>query len=1166
MIQVSRVQNSFKIDVSASSSWMQTTESDFKNGNNKNVSISSKGEIKLASQTIFSEDDFKDESKIKYKDNIQVDTTNGIIKYFRTTTPLKEKWRRIFNIGCLLKDCSIQQTLDGGYITVSGFVQNNNRDILIIKTDSLGIEQWNRTFGGPEYDNGLSIQNTLDGGYIIAGGTKNYGAGYIDAWLIKIDKNGNEQWNRTFGSSGNDICISVQQTSDNGYVLFGWRNSTGEDFYDVWIVKTNSTGIETWNKTFGGIYDEYCRNGIQTSDGGFILIGYTSSYGAGEYDILVIKTNSLGVEQWNFTFGRANYDIGYSIQQTSDDGYIITGYTENFGAVDTDALLIKLDKNGNEQWNKTFGTSRDDSARDIQISPDGGFVITGYTDSYVTQYFEVWLIKTNNLGVEEWNVTFDNNNKQCRGLALRQTSEGGYIIAGVIHPFESIEEDIILIKTNCSELKNGTLISNNLIENQNSSSINLFNYSSIIPSSSLLKIQFSQDNKSWYNSQGILNEFDFLMDGKNSIDLSSLGWKGSNFYYNAIFFTSTNNILELQNINISFNQYYDSGIYESQPIYNQRRVFWKSISWDANIPNGTEIKFQFRSSENWDDLDLTPFLGPNGNNLAYYTTSGEALWQEHNNDYAFQFKAYFNTINTSVTPILEEVCVIFNEKPLKPLLNEPINNTWVTNNKPTFSWIFNDIDSTLQGGFQWQMDNNPDFRSVDYDRDEINSELHSFTPNFTISDGIWYWRVRTKDSDGDWGYFSGYSVLKIDTVISKPIKVTTNPSSSTSNNSFKIDWINPEDLSGIKTGAFYSIGKEPPRSQDDGTWISKKPFEITNAPEGENYLYVWLEDEVGNKNYQNCTSTILKLDTTVPINLSLLINDNARYTNSTTVNLNVSAIDLLSGINNMSFSFNNYDWTLWEPFAITKSITLPPEDGERSIYFRVNDKAYNTAQISGSIILDTTPPHPISILINNDEFETNSTNVTLNLTAIDSLSGVHQMSFSYDGSIWSKWENYSDIKLFNLKTGDGEKILYFRVIDHARNIANPVFDTIFLNTSNQSIDSDNGEAPEKKDPSKKDDSIWLIISIVIIIIILIVILLFFLLIKRKKKGKVYQKPQLTAEREKETKQQLPQQPKQQPQIQPTIQPQQKNCSTCGSSLKYYQQNNKYYCHHCKKYE
>ena len=345
---------------------------------------------------------------------------------------------------------SVQRTSDGGYIVAGwthSFFGGIYYDILLIKTDANGDVQWAKTYGGTDNDLVYSVQQTSDGGYILAGGTTSFGVGGGDIFLIKTDAFGNVQWAKTYGGPGYDEAFSVQETSGGGYIVAGITNSFGAGF-DILLIKTDANGNVQWAKTYGGTDNDLVYSVQQTSDGGYILAGGTTSFGVGGGDIFLIKTDAFGNVQWAKTYGGPGYDEAFSVQETSGGGYIVAGITNSFGA-GLDILLIKTDANGNVQWAKTYGGTDNDWAFSVQQTSDGGYIVAGGTSSFGAGEKDVFLIKTDAFGNVQWAKTYGEEDDDV-AYSVQQTSDGGYIVAGTTRSFGVGWDDIFLIKTNAS--------------------------------------------------------------------------------------------------------------------------------------------------------------------------------------------------------------------------------------------------------------------------------------------------------------------------------------------------------------------------------------------------------------------------------------------------------------------------------------------------------------------------------------------------------------------------------------------------------------------------------------------------------------------------------------------------------------------------------------------
>jgi len=279
---------------------------------------------------------------------------------------------------------SIQQTSDGGYISTgySSSYTYGSSDLAIYKLNSSGSKTWFKHYGGSNSDSGDSIQQTSDGGYVVAGYTSSFTYGNDDFAIYKLNSSGNKIWFKHYGGSGMDRGESIQQTSDGGYIVAGSTYSFTNGSNDFAIYKLNSSGGKIWFKHYGGTASEHAYSIQQTSDGGYIVAGYTTSYTHGGYDFAIYKLNSSGNKVWFKHYGGANDDGGKSIQQTSDGGYIMAGYTKSYTYGNHDFAVYKLSSSGNKVWFKHYGGASDDLAFSIQQTSDGGYIVAGFTDSY----------------------------------------------------------------------------------------------------------------------------------------------------------------------------------------------------------------------------------------------------------------------------------------------------------------------------------------------------------------------------------------------------------------------------------------------------------------------------------------------------------------------------------------------------------------------------------------------------------------------------------------------------------------------------------------------------------------------------------------------------------------------------------------------------------------
>lgn len=358
-----------------------------------------------------------------------------------------EEWKKTY--GGVLKDDfnSVNQTLDGGYIT-AGTTYTTNTQTYLVKTDSLGSKQWSKTFGGPSNDGAYSVQQTRDGGYILAGYTRNL-YNNDNGWIIKTDSLGNIVWNREYGGSNNDNFISIQQTKDGGYIAAGGIGNYEEEG-NGWLIKIDSNGNKQWEKKYDqNIKIYYVR---QTKDGGYILSGggiiEDSPNSYYEYGF-VIKTDSYGNKLWEKPILQMQTRaVATSVQQATDGGFIIGGESYWHSAVGeegNDGILIKTDMYGNTQWER----NQEYAVKSIQQTKDGGYILAG-SSCYRTLKFDNCdgtIVKTDSNGIEKWQKKFGGSEKD-ELRSIHQNKDGSYIIAGYTMSSGTGGSDGWLIKLN----------------------------------------------------------------------------------------------------------------------------------------------------------------------------------------------------------------------------------------------------------------------------------------------------------------------------------------------------------------------------------------------------------------------------------------------------------------------------------------------------------------------------------------------------------------------------------------------------------------------------------------------------------------------------------------------------------------------------------------------
>lgn len=306
-----------------------------------------------------------------------------------------------------------------------------------------------RSYGRGESDDALSAALTADGGVITAGLTYSQSFSSWNVWLVRTNGAGDSLWTRTYGGNADDVGGSVAQTSDGGFVLAGWTEVSQQSSGDLLLMRMDAVGDTLWTRRIGGPRSENGSSIQQTQDGGFIVAGTTRSTSDQKGDLWLVRTDMNGETLWTRTFGTAAGEDGNSVRQTTDGGFVVAGIAWSWDGMKSSALLVRTDADGNELWTRTYGGGYRDGASAVRQTPGGGYVIVGTTEASQLVSADLLLIKTDASGNVEWQKALGRPGWQ-HGHSIEATSDGGYIVAGYANPFTGSHDGAWLAKVDAA--------------------------------------------------------------------------------------------------------------------------------------------------------------------------------------------------------------------------------------------------------------------------------------------------------------------------------------------------------------------------------------------------------------------------------------------------------------------------------------------------------------------------------------------------------------------------------------------------------------------------------------------------------------------------------------------------------------------------------------------
>lgn len=451
-----------------------------------------------------------------------------LILFFNVVSAQVTTFERIYPAPWDQSSRDIVETPDGGYL-LAGFTETtivDDMDMYIVKTDNNGDTLWTKHYGGPEPEYSYLMLSLPNEQYFVIGYSQSFGNGDYNTYLIKINSDGDTLWTRNYGGWGNEDGREIVATADGNYVFTGTSNSQNFSNYDIYLTKIDPDGNVIWTKYYGGS-DKETSSGLKSClDGGFIIAGQTYSYGAGDADAYLIRTDANGDTLWTRTYGGTLADEAKSILQNPDGTFTVAIRDSSYGAGDIDVRISKLDSAGNILWSKIYGGTDKDTPKRIYPTNDNGYIVACTSRSFGWTDPNMWILKLDALGDTLWVRYYGAFDHEHCEMA-KQASDGGYIAVGHSRSYSPNREfEIMFLKLN----EMGTL---GMVSSSHYGALNEISVSPN-PSEGSFKINFEKNTGTYHISvlnvygQVVYSQTGDMMKKIQNIDLSK---ESPGFYF-----------------------------------------------------------------------------------------------------------------------------------------------------------------------------------------------------------------------------------------------------------------------------------------------------------------------------------------------------------------------------------------------------------------------------------------------------------------------------------------------------------------------------------------------------------------------------------------------------------------------------------------------------------
>ncbi|MGA1873934.1 MAG: hypothetical protein ACMUHY_09725 [Thermoplasmatota archaeon] len=708
----------------------------FNEGTVSGVRLNGDGQLELdvVSRSVI--DDFMDDSMIAYMESARVDEELGFLE--------QEPIRTFGSLWDDNTNCGIR-TSDGGFI-LAGYMAWSNPavgydiDIHIVRLDDRGAPMWNRTFfcHGRQYPRGLA--ETGDGDLLVVGRNESYDNMIRDTLVMKLTGDGQHLWNRSIDLSPDDQGVHVMEMQDSEIQIIGsWADAARGGYY---VMRTDRHGSHIWNNSVEMARQVTINDVAEVTGGDLVLVG--EIYDLHSYYPLpfAAKIRPNGGEIWNTTFGQpVAEDYLRSVEETPEGDLLICGRTYKYGAYYYDGWLIRLDDRGVEMWNRTYDFDGFEQLFDL-VPVDEGAVLVG-DHLGISSDLNVLTMKVNSTGDPVWVRSFGGQDYDTGSCVMNL--DDGFLVGGSTSSYGNGGYDMFSMVTNSTgNYRRALIVSKDLMDGRSCSFLEQFEVISDANAEKNVKVCFSEDGSGWFDSSGAEGSWDVISVSPGRIDLGGLNLSGSHFFYKMRLESDGSSSALVGSVRLKYLTFSATGAFYS-PILDQGTPSnWSSLLWEASIPEGAGVSFQIRTSNSRGGIVSDPYLGPDGTEQTFYTAPG-AMSRIHYGQRFLQFKAFLETTNTSCTPTLERITIEHNRIPVilgsyvEPLTGDVTDDF-------SFKLSYQDLDddppdniSVVIDGVPHPLEGDPDDTNHTDGRTftlTIKLEHGNHTYSFVVSDGL----------------------------------------------------------------------------------------------------------------------------------------------------------------------------------------------------------------------------------------------------------------------------------------------------------------------------------------------------------------------------------------------------------------------------------------------